>query len=210
MAHLNRPNEAPPDNFIYTQPETGGRWESNTLGELVTLVRDHRLWKGLKPDEYWAVRKDVEHQICLGMPPGVCAPDPGESYQPFLDKARDMTVESLMEFSMTAFRFIKSGGELVPQDESRRRATICRGCRFNRPSPCTVCTPAFKMIEGLVPSHRVEPGLSACGICGCSLRAKVLLPLTTIRSDDAEHALRYPAYCWLFQPTEHPVTSANA
>ena len=179
------------------QPETGGRWTGETLEHLIGIVLEHRQWKGLAKATKEEVKTDVEAQICSGMPPGLCRPDPGEDYQPIVDRARDISVESIMEFSATAFRFIKSGVELVDKEESERRAAICRGCRFNRPSPCVVCTPAFKMVDALIPKDRMEPGLSACGVCGCSLRAKVLLPLGTIRADDASSNLRFPNHCWL-------------
>ena len=197
MARICRPNEEPPDGWLYTQPETGYRFKDETLAKIVTVVREHREWKGLQPVDAAAVRLDIERQICSGMPPGVCAPEPGEKYQPFADRARDMTLESLMEFSGASFRFLKSGGMLVDRTESARRAHICRGCRFNRPSPCTVCTPVFAMMDALIPKERIEGGLSACGICGCSLRAKILLPLETIRDADAPQHLRFPSYCWL-------------
>jgi hypothetical protein len=161
----------------------------NTLHELVEVVLQHRQWRSLARATYEEVRLDIERQICEGMPPGFCHAEKGEEYQPFEDKARGITLESLLDASAAAIRFIKSGGQMVSREESQRRAEICRGCRFNRPSPCAVCTPAFKAIEGLIPRDRMEPGLSACGICGCSLAAKVLLPLHP-------DGLRYPPICW--------------
>lgn len=197
MARLCRPHEAPPDDFIYTQPDTGGRWTGENLSQLVGFVLEHRKWRGLKPDDYDGVRLDIERQICSGMPQGVCQAEEGENYQPFDDKARGLTVESLMDASGAALRFIQSGGALVDKAESERRANICRGCRFNRPSPCAICTPAFKLMTALVPSGRIELGLSACGLCGCSLQVKVLLPIETILSQDASQPYRFPQHCWL-------------
>lgn len=197
MARLRRIHESPPDDFIYTQPETGGRWTGETLDHLVGIVTEHRVWKNLPRATRDEVRVDIERQICSGLPPGYCKPEPGEDYRPIEDKARAITVESILEFSKAAFNFIKSGGEMVTKEESERRAAVCRGCRFNRPSPCVVCTPAYKIIDAMIPSNRIEPGLSACGVCGCALRAKVLLPLATIRANDAEQKLRFPSHCWL-------------
>ncbi len=197
MARLCRPNEEVPDGWIYTQPETGGRWQAETLHKLVDVVREHRVYKGLLPDDYESVRLAIERQICSGMPEGVCTAEPGENYVPFDDKMRSLSMDDLLAFSMAAFRFIESGGEIVPKVESARRAAICRGCRFNRPSPCVVCTPVFKLMDAFIPSDRVEPGLSACGICGCSLRAKTLLPLNTIRDTDQAKHFRFPPHCWL-------------
>lgn len=197
MARLNRPNESPPDDFFYVQPETGGRWTGETLKGLVDIVLEHRIYRSLARATFEEVRLDIERQICGAMPPGVCSGEPGEDYRPFEDKARQMTIESIVEFSGAAFRFIQSGGKMVEKSESERRTAICRGCRLNRPSPCIICSPALATIEMMIPSNRIEPGLSACGICGCSLKAKVLLPLATIHSQDADKKYRFPAYCWL-------------
>ena len=197
MAKLCRPNEEPPDGWIYTQPDTGARWKAETLHKLVELVIAHRAWKELPRTFYPDVRNDIEQQICSGLPPGHCIADPGENYQPFDDKMRTISMDQMVEFSKASFRFIESGGQLVSAEESHRRAGICRGCRFNRPSPCIVCTPVFKLIDAMIPEVRKEPGLSACGICGCSLRAKILLPMKTIRDADEPNHLRFPPHCWL-------------
>lgn len=197
MPRLCRPNEEPPDGWIYTQPDTGGRWNGESLHKLVEMVREHRVWKNLDRQDYESVRLDIERQICSGMPEGLCAGEPGEKYQPIDDKMRTISMEQVMEFSMASFRFVESGGELVDKAESVRRAAICRGCRFNRPSPCIVCTPVFKLMDAFIPESRKEPGLSACGVCGCSIRAKILLPMKTILTADAEKRLRYPPHCWL-------------
>ncbi len=195
MALLNHPTTAPQDGWQYFQRETGSRFEANNSFELVDLVIAHRKWKKLDRTTAEEVLLDIQRQICERMPPGVCQPEPGEVYQPFDDKARHITTESIMSFSKAAFEFIKSGGELVPKALSERRASICRGCQFNRRSPCTVCTPVFAAMDLLIPKDRIEGGLSACGICGCSLRARVIVP-----SQADSH--RYPDYCWVGKDDE--------
>jgi hypothetical protein len=188
MATLSSPRTGPPDGWIFFQPETGSRFEAMIGPELVDLVVAHRQWKNLErqsPEEVWT---DIQRQICERLPPGHCSAEPGEDYQPFTDLARGMTTEMVMNASKAAFAVIQNGG-LVPKAESERRAEICRRCQFNRPSPCIACSPMFAVMDALIPKDRQEPGLSACGICGCSLRAAVLTPIVKDRH-------RYPSYCW--------------
>lgn len=189
MPRINRPHETVPDGWFFIEPVTGYRIEGETLDNLVELVCQHRTWKQITPSDPENVRRIIEAQICQAMPEGICRAEEGERYSPFDDKARSLTIESILSASSAAFEFIKSGGELVPKSESERRAGICRGCRFNRPSPCTVCSPIYSMIEALVPASRTEPGVTVCGVCGCALRAKLLLPLQP-------DGFRYPPHCW--------------
>lgn len=197
MARLRHPTTEPPDGFFFIEPVTGLKMEARTLTKLVDLVIEHRKWKGIEPCDHWSVQKACEDQICSAMPEGTCRPDPGEDYRPINDQARGMTLESLMSASAAALRFIQSGGALVDKNEAIRRAEICRRCRFNRPSPCVICTPVFKLVETMIPKDRIQPGLSACGVCGCSLQIKTLLPLAVIRAEDEKFKYRFPGFCWL-------------
>lgn len=194
MAILRNPRETPPDGFRYTESRTQTRFTAETLGELADLVAAHRAYKGLTPVDPAAVKLEIERQICEGAFPHVCVAENGENYRPLIDRSRSLDPDQIVEFTGAAFRFIGSGGEIVPKAESERRAAICRGCQFNRPSVC-VCTPLYKALDALVPAKRREPGLAICGICGCSLLAKVLLPLVTIHSENT--TLKVPAYCWM-------------
>jgi hypothetical protein len=124
----------------------------------------------------------------------MCHGEEGEKYEPLADQTYSLNPDKIMAFTGTALRFLESGGELVPKEESERRAKICRSCPYNRPSVC-ICTPLIKAMEALVPPSRRENGLAICGICGCSLVVKSLLPLTTIRGDQNRH--RFPDYCWM-------------
>jgi hypothetical protein len=54
----------------------------------------------------------------------------------------------------------------------------------------------LKALDTLVPASRRENGLAICGICGCSLSAKVLMPITTILGE-YQSKFRFPDYCWI-------------
>lgn len=199
MALLNDPHTTPPDGFCYTQPETQSRFElagNGTLTELVALVVAHRKWKGLEPADDLGVRLDIERQICASMPPGVCQAENGEDYQPLHDQSRRLTLDKIMSFSGALFAFIRGGAVLVEPAVADARAKTCRGCPFNKAPRSCSCTPLWSFLESIIPSDRRPGGLFVCGICGCSLSAKVLVPDEVIRESNAGHGYVYPGFCW--------------
>lgn len=196
MALLKFPHTTPPDGFIYTQPETGTRIEGDTLAECIERVVAHREWKGLERADKGLASQDIQRQICMGMPKGVCQAEPGEDYQPFKDNSRDFTAASVMAASETLIRHVINGGELVSVEESERRASICRGCRFNRNSPSWVCAKICATLDKLVPKGREQPGLQICGICSCSTKLKTLIPLAVLLPANERRGLIFPSYCW--------------
>ena len=196
MAILRNPRQTPPDGWRYTQFETGARFTGGFLRELADVVIAHRVHKGLTPTDVESVELEIQRQICAGSEGHVCIAENGEDWRPFVDQSRNLNPDKVVEFSRAAYRFVESGGETVPKSESERRAAICRGCQFNRPSVC-VCTPLYKLLDALVPAARREHGLAICGICGCSLTVKVLLPMSTIHDENAAQKYRLPSHCWM-------------
>lgn len=196
MAVLIQKRTTPPDGFIYVQRETQTRLEHETLAELVDLVIKHRQWKGLSPTDSVSVQLDIERQICLGQYPGVCNPEPGENYKPLRDLSRWLTMEKIEAFSLTAFEFVKSGFKWVSEDVSNARANTCLGCKFNRSPHACACGPLWRFIASIIPDNRRRANLHICGICGCALQAKILMPDNVIREADKGRNLKYPDYCW--------------
>lgn len=201
MALLRDIRTTPPDGWRFTVRETGAKFEARFLGDLVDMIVEHRQYKGLGPTDKAEVELEVQRQLCEGMFPGVCIAENGEDYRPFVDRSRSLDPDKVVEFSRAAYRFVESGGAIVPKAESERRAAICRGCQFNRNSTC-VCTPLFRLLDALVPKERREPGMQICGLCGCSLAVKILLPTDTIRNDTVNIGLHLPSYCWMSSQTD--------
>lgn len=194
MAKLRHPNTAPPDGYFFIA-KTGTRIDGWDLTELIARVSEHYAWKGITFGSRDELRAEIERQICSGLPPGHCRAEPGENYEPFIDRSRDFTKESVMAASAATLEWIKTR-KFVSPEESFRRAEICRGCRFNRPSPSWVCSTLCNLLTSLVPEGRRENGLSICGICSCSTLAKSLAPAEVIEASNAGRNLRFPAYCW--------------
>lgn len=196
MALLNHLHSEPPDGWRYLQRETGVWVKAELLDELVAQVIAHRQHKGLTPTDTNSVLLEIQRQLCLGAPKGVCRPEKGEDYQPLKDEARKLDLKAISAASATLIAWLKSGMGMVYKELSKARADTCRGCQFNRPVPNCVCTPFWKIIDALVPKDRREPGLSVCGICKCSLAAKVLAPANVVREGMPTN-LRLPSWCWV-------------
>ncbi len=195
MALLNSVMLHPPDGWRYLQKETQTWIRADIHDELVESVRDHRLYKGLTPTDRESVSQDIQRQICLGATKGVCKPEKDESYSPFDDMARTLSLKKIAAFTETLVEWFKTGGTMVDKIEATRRANICRGCPFNRPIPNCVCTPFYQLIAALIPNDRKEMGLFVCGLCGCSLQAKVLAPLDVVKEGNPP-GLKLPEWCW--------------
>ena len=197
MALLGAPKTTPPDGYVYTQPETQTRMEEiDSLEVLAQTVAAHRRYKGLEratPEEAWL---DIQRQICASMPPGVCHAEPGEDYHPLNDQSRRLTLDKIQSFSLAIFEWVRTGGDLVDEEESQRRAKICLGCPYNKaPASCS-CSPLWLLIKSIVPKKRQIDNLHVCGICGCVNSVAVLMPLTVIKESLRGRELEYPAHCW--------------
>lgn len=197
MALLKSTRTEPPDGFKYLQRETetwirGEHWE-----ELVDLVVAHRKYKQLPGAIKEEAEIDIHRQICAGAKPGLCREEKGETYLPVSDRARSLSLSNIVTAAKTLFDWMKVGG-MASLDESRSRAAICRGCPFNKEIPQCICTPLYKALEALVPKERLEPGLKICAACGCSLAAKVLVPLEVVRKDNPPGTV-FPSFCWQLQ-----------
>ncbi len=192
MASIKHFSIVPPGGWRYIQPETGVRFDSDTFDGLVRQVTVHRKYKGFPFEN---VAAEIERQLCWGLTEEQCRPEPGEDYKPVRDLSSEMTVGMAISFGKALVAFFSSGGQTVPKEESARRAAICRGCPFNKPSKSCPCTSVYSAVEAFVPKDRKEPGVSVCMACGCSLQAKVLAPSDVITASlPADIVL--PPWCW--------------
>lgn len=198
MALLADTRTSPVGGWKYVQPETGLWFYSGSGPEITEKVAEHRRYKGIEPSDHVSVFRDIQRQICSGLAQPACRPEPGENYQPTADIARDLTTDKAIAFSKTVFESIKVL-TLEPKAESERRAAICRSCQFNRPTGTCACSPYWAIVDALVPKKRTEPGLHVCAACGCTLRAKVLLPKEAIRAGNEGRDINFPPHCWQIQ-----------
>lgn len=206
MALLKHTRESPPDDWKYFEAATGVTIKGDFMGELEDRVMAHREYKGLKPWDRQSVSLMIQRQICEAAPPGVCRPEDGEDYRPFVNLARGLNLTQVLSFTSATVEWIKNGLGFAPKAESEARASVCRGCPFNQATTCS-CTTFWKMLEALIPTNRVEPDMKICILCGCALRAKVIAPKEAIL---AEKHPRLPNYCWVSKLIEQSVNPPKA
>lgn len=192
MATIKDLNTIPHGGWRYIQPETGARFEAGDLRDLVAKVTAHRAYKGLPADD---VSRDIQRQLCVMLADGECVAEPGEDYRPVKDLTASMTTAMAVSFGKFLVSHFANGGTLVPKEEAERRAAVCRNCPLNKPSKLCSCHAAYKTIEFFVPSDRKPAGISVCMACGCSLQAKVNVPIEVIHSALPE-GLVLPTWCW--------------
>lgn len=192
MATLKSTQVGPPGGWRYVQPETAARFSADDYEELCRQVTEHREYKEI-PTE--TVGLDIQRQICASAGLDYCRPEEGEDYRPIKDLSARLTTSMALAFSRALAAFVFAGAKFVEKPEAQRRADVCRGCPFNKPATLCSCSEAYKMIDKLIPSDRKVAGVSVCMACGCSLQAKVNLPLSVI-AQSLPKDLVLPDWCW--------------
>lgn len=200
MARIKHFRIVPPGGWKYVQPETGVRFESFDFDDLVRQVKAHREYKALPVD---LIAEDIERQLCAGLGPEWCAAEPGEDYRPVRDLTAELTTAMALSLGKAVTGFIASGAQFVDKAEAERRAGICRGCPFNKPAKLCSCSAVYSLVEALIPKDRKEIGVSVCMACGCSLQAKVNLPLEVVNASNSPDVV-FPQWCWQRPVTEVP------
>lgn len=180
------------------QPETGMHFKETHLEPMLEKIRVHREYKGLPID---SILEDVERQICASLTTDWCDPDPGEQHVPVTNRTSGLTFDMALSLQKALVGFLASGCSFVSREESSRRAAICRGCPYNVPSSGCTCQRAYRVVEVLIPAERHQEGISVCSACGCSLQAKVNLPMDVIQKSNSE-AVVFPKWCWQLPPLE--------
>lgn len=196
MPRLRSHTTTPTGGWRYLQPETQIWIESDHFDGLVNKVIEHRKYKGIKPNDFNLTAKDIEDQLCMLLGEQWCYAERGETWEPYNDLTEKIGVQQIVDFSQFAIQFISKGEPLVSKEESERRSNICKSCPFNKRSKTCICTPLYKMMEALIPTSRKIDGLHVCGLCGCSLQLKVLMPQAVIEADNANKKLKFTPSCW--------------
>lgn len=210
MALIRSFRDVPPGGWRYVQPETGVSFSSDTFEGLVSQIVPHRKYKGLPVE---SVELDVQRQLCLGLSEEHCKPEPDEVHRPVTDLTARLSTGmavSLGKAVVAALAEVATGKiPLAPKDESQARAAVCRGCPFNKPASLCSCSAVYKAIEAAVPKDRREPGISVCAACGCSLIAKVVLPLKVVKAGNSPEVV-FPPYCWQRQSPGTPLLGGGS
>jgi hypothetical protein len=114
------------------------------------------------------------------------------------------TIQAVIQGTRTLAQWMINGkGKRVDAAEAERRALICAGCPYNQPpvgcSGCNILAlheAANAVVNGAVTIY--DSQLKSCKICGCSLRAKIHLPVDILRNNLTDGQMSsLPKHCWL-------------
>jgi len=194
MMIIKDKNTVPPGGYRFTDPTTRYTLTASTLDGLLRAVVGYREANGYGQSS--DTRGEIEQQMC-------------ESYDPYTRQftCRDSEYPELLtavgwqhvaSFVKVLAKFIQDRPEFVPQEEAERRAEVCSICAYNVPlSGCGVCRAAIEETLGFLGGRKTsrDAGLRACGVCGCSNRAQVHVPMGVLRAGVRGDA-KFPPNCW--------------
>lgn len=197
MPSLRFKDTVPNGGWRFLETRTGLNVEGESFGHLRDQVIAHRSHRGLDPIDPPTVEQEIETQLCGRLGDRECKGIPGDGWVPVRSAMDIFDMEKIVAFSASAWEWVKTGGKLVPIEESERRAVICRGCPANSSAGqgCMKCG-VNKLVLALVPGDRMTEGVTLCLYCGCDLRAKVLAPDSVIVESDRGRGIEYPPHCW--------------
>ncbi len=200
MARLRFKSQVPPRGWFYIEQATKLRIVGESLGDLTSKVVAHRKYRNLVRATTEEASLDIERQVCARLGKRDCSAEGIEDEWTPVDDNPVLRLADVMGFSKAAFEWIKGGQELVPASEADRRAEICKGCPLNAAMTGCKCSIFYKTVALAIPFERRDPALGVCGICRCSLQAKVNLPASVIKASDSGH--KFPAHCWIPATTQ--------
>lgn len=193
----------PPGGWYFIEFD-GTKIESHSPRDLIIKVAKYRGSNGINPGD---PTEEVTAQLCHRWPTG-CNGHPSR-YIPIPTDWMPMA----QKFVRIIHRLRKTGVELVGDDESDNRASICSECPFNIPSyqargSCKSCGKGIfnQIADGAVAIIRnavigakkttYQERLKTCGKCGCDLKFKVWLPKSVLEHTPEELEV-FPNFCWL-------------
>lgn len=185
----------PPGGFFYVVPETRIELKAISWNDIVSKVKSHYNANGiLAPAD---LLERIEDHMCRSMPPGVCEQSESVNIHP-----RQFSIGDVVAGTKTLLQWVASGFPRVPRSEAQSRTSICAGCPYNRKfDGCIPCKlPALMEVVNKVTGGELVDGhehLNACQFCGCSLKAKVWVPLDVIQNNaNPETNKDLPDWCW--------------
>lgn len=189
----------PNGGYSYLQSETRTRLTAPTLRLTAETVIKHRQANGIAAGSMDEVMLEIEGQICATAPPGTCRDVQGQVVM----SGVNLSLAQVMQGTATLLDWFSQGREKVSQEIADQRSQTCASCYANKdPDGCGACAGqglrelADKIVGGK--STRYDSYLKACAICGCSVRAKLWLPIELIRKHTLdEQRDRFPEHCWV-------------
>lgn len=150
----------------------------------------------------YPVPHDLEQQVLESVckfAPHVCQYTDGEAPKVIVKKG--FTVTDVKAFLKSVEGTIQSGG-VVDQETAEERTNICMKCPYNQKLPgCEGCSGIANLVFSVIGARKTANmgHLKQCGVCGCSLKAKVWVPQETIKATAQiqNNANDFPDWCWV-------------
>jgi hypothetical protein len=197
MIHLKDNNAWLPGSAqIYEDKELAIVVKGQTLKLLVMRLRNELRGRGMP------VPEDIEQKVLEQISkkaPHVCIFSDGQPI-PKPNKKNFTTVD-VKAFIKAVEGTITSGG-VVDQQTAEERTNICMGCPYNIKLPgCEGCSGIANIVFRVIGARSTKNfgDLKQCGVCGCSLKAKVWVPQDTIKetAQIQNNMNDFPDWCWV-------------
>jgi hypothetical protein len=180
----------------YTDPESGLSVKGETLKLLVARMKLALQGANLSvPDD---LEQKILREICKAAPDSCLYVDEAA---PQVSTKKGFTIADVKAFVKSVEGTITSGG-VVSQDIAEERTNICMRCPYNTSLPgCEGCSGVANIVFRVIGARKTKNMgyLKQCGVCGCSLKAKVWVPQETIKqtAQIQNNANDFPDWCWV-------------
>jgi hypothetical protein len=197
MIHIKDNNAWLPHTAqIYEDKESGIVVKGQTLKLLVTRLTSELQARGLPvPTD---IDQRILEQICHKAPE-VCVYSDGR--QAVTPNKKNFTFTDVKAFVRSIEGTIASGG-VVDQQTAEDRTNICMRCPYNTRLPgCEGCAGIANLVFKVIGARTTNNmgSLKQCGVCGCSLKAKVWVPQDTVKqtAQVQNNINDFPDWCWV-------------
>lgn len=180
----------------YEDKENGIVVKGPTLKLLVSRLKEELLKRSLP------VPADIDQvickQICAKVPEACVFQDENRPTTPI---KKGFTVTDVKAFIKSVEGTITSGG-VVDQETAEERTNICMRCPYNTKLPgCEGCSGIANLVFKVIGARQTNNmgHLKQCGVCGCSLKAKVWVPQETVKqtAQVQNNINDFPDWCWV-------------
>lgn len=176
----------------YIDPMTEIPVVGDTAKKIADKVIFERKERNLPTED---VLKEVEEYLCSQLP-SLC-----QRRITGMMVKKEYTKADVLAFIESVKGTLTSGG-VVSEEEAARRANVCLTCPYNlRLAGCEGCNGISSLVFKLLGARRITNmgALKACGICGCSLKAKIWVPKETLQKTSQIQATQgqFPSWCWV-------------
>lgn len=197
MIHIKDSNAWLPHSVhTYTDPTTGLSANGPTIQTLVERMT--AVLKGanqpVPPDLDQIILREIAKTF-----PDCCYYTDEEAPKRLVKK--HFTTVDVKAFVKAVEGTITSGG-VVSQEEAEERTNICMQCPYNvKIGGCEGCSGIANLVFRIIGARMTKNlgHLKQCGICGCSLKAKVWVPQDVVKqtANVQNNINDFPDWCWV-------------